>query len=553
MRIFQNIKPLIVTLSSSIKLIGFLLFCTYGFSQNVTSTIDSSKIKIGSQFHLIIKAKVTKQAKVVFPSSEFIGLLEVLESLPIDTVKTNDALELIKKYGLTQFDSGRYEIPPLQVIIDGKTLLTTQHTILVNDVVVDTLKQKMFDIRTIINVEKPANYLWLYISIGFLLILLIGYLVYRYIKNKQDKVNNKQEVVFASPIEKAIALLEQLDKKELIEKGETKTYYSELTDISRVYLEEVVEIPAMESTSTELFAILKAEVKKRSFKLNNEALNKFKKVMATADLVKFAKSKPLDFEIEYDKNTIKEFLISLDKAIPRTEEEKENLFAEELQRKKEITQRKQRILIPLSIVVFLLLVSGVFLTVTKGTDYIRDNFIGYSSKTLLNSDWILSEYGEPSILIETPKALIRQNNEQNVNNLPVDVKSNSTFVYGSLTDPFSIILKTTAFKDSVDLSIDSAIESDLRYIEVIGGQNIIGTVGTFETEKGLSGKKGTGTFTLKGNNEDDFINMRYEIIVFVQNAAAQEIFLVFKDDDSYAEQIVERILNSVELAKTTQK
>ena len=76
---------------------------------------------------------------------------------------------------------------------------------------------------------------------------------------------------------------------------------------------------------------------------------------------------------------------------------------------------------------------------------------------------------------------------------------------------------------------------------------------SFETEKGLTGKKGSGTFTLKGSNEDDYINMRYEIIVFVQNAAAQEIFLVFKDEDKYAEQIVERVLNSVELAKTIQK
>ncbi|NJM79628.1 MAG: hypothetical protein HC854_08510 [Flavobacterium sp.] len=37
------------------------------------------------------------------------------------------------------------------------------------------------------------------------------------------------------------------------------------------------------------------------------------------------------------------FLISLDKAIPRTEEETENLFTEELKRKKLKKQKNQRI------------------------------------------------------------------------------------------------------------------------------------------------------------------------------------------------------------------
>jgi hypothetical protein len=37
-----------------------------------------------------------------------------------------------------------------------------------------------------------------------------------------------------------------------VAKGEVKAYYSELTDIARNYIEEAIEIPAMESTTSEL-------------------------------------------------------------------------------------------------------------------------------------------------------------------------------------------------------------------------------------------------------------------------------------------------------------
>jgi hypothetical protein len=47
-------------------------------------------------------------------------------------------------------------------------------------------------------------------------------------------------------------LADTLEKKELCKKGEVKAYYSELTDIARNYIEEAIEIPAMESTTSEL-------------------------------------------------------------------------------------------------------------------------------------------------------------------------------------------------------------------------------------------------------------------------------------------------------------
>lgn len=532
-----------------------ILFCFFitsiAFSQSVSSTVDSPQIKIGSQFNLTVKAKVNKTDKVVFPESTYFGALEVLESYPVDSVKTDDKLELVKKYGLTQFDSGRYVVPKLQVLINNKVVLTDSFGIVVNNVVVDTLKQQMYDIKPIIQVEKPADYFWLYMVLTLIVILAIGYFVYYFLKKYQVKKNEAEALLFASPIEKAIALLQNLEKKELWQHGETKAYYSELTDITRNYIEEAVEVPAMESTSNELYDALKVAVKKKKIKLSNDVLDKFKKVMANADLVKFAKSKPLDFEIENDKQMIDTFLISLDKAIPRTEEETENLFAEELKRKKARKQKLQRIGIPISTVLFLMLMVGVFVGVTKGTDYIRENWLGHNAKSLLNETWVTSDYGDPAIIVSTPKVLKRIVDERIQNNLPSHVKATSKFEYGSMLDNFSIILNTTAYKDSTSLDLDQALERDLRALEGYGAQNIIVKNEDYEDPKGLKGKRAYGTFTALNPIENEAQKMGYEILVFAQPSGAQELFLMYREDDKYAREIMDRVIQSIELKKTT--
>lgn len=536
-----------------INIIFYLLISSFAFSQSIQSTVDSTQIKIGSQFNLTIKANVSKNDKVIFPESPFFGQLEVLESYPVDSIKNNDKLELIKKYGLTQFDSGRYVIPPLQVIINNKTTRTDSFAIVVNNVVVDTTKQQMYDIKSIIHVDKPTDYFWLYIIFGIILILAIGYIAYLLIKKKQVKKNEEEAILYASPIEKALAQLQSLEGKELWQKGETKAYYSELTDITRYYLEEAVEIPAMESTSNELFETLKNTVKRRKIKLSQDILDKFKRVMSNADLVKFAKSKPLDFEIENDKKMVDAFLMSLDKAIPRTEEETENLFTEELKRKKEHSQKLKRLFIPISLVLFLLLLGAVFIGITKGTDYVRENWLGHNAKSLLNEEWVTSEYGDPAIIISTPKVLNRINDERIQNNLPSHVKAIANFTYGSLLDNFSIALATTAFKDTTSVDLDRIVEVKLKQMELLGAKNITVKNEDYEDAKGLTGKKAYGTFTAMNLIEKEDQQMNYEVLVFSQPGGAQELLLIYKNDDEYAQQIMERVINSVELRKTTEK
>ena len=213
-----------------LKLFIVLLFTSSLFAQKVTTSIDSTRNKIGAEFKLTLKTSGDKNTKVKFPEAKNFGALEVINSYKIDTIKNNDSYELVKKYGLTQFDSGKYVIPKLKVLINGKPVFSDSINVQVSNVVVDTLKQRMYDIKAIETVKESSNW-WIYIIVFLVLIalLILGFYLF---KKYQNRPKN-EDIIFKSPIEKATSLLQSLETKELWQKGEVKEYYSQLTDIVR--------------------------------------------------------------------------------------------------------------------------------------------------------------------------------------------------------------------------------------------------------------------------------------------------------------------------------
>lgn len=198
-----------------------LLISTSIFAQQkrVETSIDTTKNKIGAEFKLTIKTSVDTLSKVVFPKLKNLGALEVIQSYPIDTVKNNDRYELIKKYGLTQFDSGRYVIPSIKIVINNKPYLSDSIAVEVANVQVDTLKQKMYDIKDIQAANNAIGNWWKYLIV-LLILLGIGAGVYWYLKNKQKK--KIEEEVYKTPIEKATSLLNNLEKRSFGKKVKLK-------------------------------------------------------------------------------------------------------------------------------------------------------------------------------------------------------------------------------------------------------------------------------------------------------------------------------------------
>lgn len=541
-----------------LKFYIFLFLLTSAvFSQQkqIETSIDTTKNKIGAEFKLTLKTVVNSKSKVVFPKLKNIGALEVIQSYPIDTIKKDDTYELIKKYGLTQFDSGRYVIPSIKILIDKKPFLTDSIRVEVANVKVDTLQQKMYDIKDITTVENGIGNWWKYV-LALVVILGTGAFVYWFIKKRQQK--KIEEEVYKTPIEKATSLLNNLEKKELWQKGEIKEYYSELTDIARNYIEEAIQIPAMESTTSELIQGLKAASTKKKMRLTPETVENLERVLRQADLVKFAKSKPLEFEITEDRNKIQKAILTLDNAIPtEVPVEEEDQLLNEAQKQKQIKlqlkkKRNKRIAIAVATVVFLLTATTTYFVVTKGFNYVKDNLIGHPTKELLESEWIKSEYGNPGVLVETPRVLKRLDTQKV---LPKEamalIKEMQLFGYGSLLDKFYITVSTAKFKNPTEIDLTKALEGNLKIIEAQGARNMITKQEDFETKEGITGIKGYGTFTLVNDNLNTSTKLYYEVLMFKQDGGLQQIAIFHEEGDTYANDISDRILNSVELKKAS--
>lgn len=260
----------------------------------VSATTDTTQIRIGEQFSL--KLRINTTDNVIIPKLENLNGLEVVEEKPTDTLPKS----LIKEYIMTGFDSGAFYIPRQQIFIRNRAYFTDSLRIDVATVAIDTTKVKMFPIKTIEAEPYVFDDFKPYIKWILLGLILIGVVLYFIFRRKKPQ----EEIVYVpalAPLEEAMEKLKALDDKLLWQNNKVKDYYSELTEIVRAFIERELQIPALESTTDELISMLSDFKEAETIIAEEDTIAKLKALLQEADLVKFAKSKPLDFEIEEDR------------------------------------------------------------------------------------------------------------------------------------------------------------------------------------------------------------------------------------------------------------
>lgn len=515
-------------------------------SAQVSSSIDSTSIKIGEQITYKIRVETDTTSLVVFPEGQSFTPLEMIESYAIDTVKNKDKYNLIKKYGLTQFDSGKYTIPRQKIIVGDKTFFTDSLKVEVNNILVDSTKQGLYDIKPIIEVKKPSSNWWKYLLIILLLIGVVGFLLYWFIW-RQKPLSEEEEIALLPPYDRAKLALKKLDESPYLENENLKDYYSDLTFIIRKYLDEKVYDRALESTTDELINRLNLLKDGNQVDISKEDIKNLESILKRADLVKFAKSAP-DVELaKLDRNTIDIEIDHVKEALPEpTEEEKllDEKYREDQARKK----KRNKIILTIAIAVFLLIATFVGFSLKYGFGYVKDTIIGNTSMELLEGDWVTSEYGFPPITITTPEVLKRI--ETPIPNELQGQMKISTFGFEEKSRITIVVSNTVLTQAQDSLDIRKAIEGNLKTLENRGAKNILTTNEKFTTPNGAEGVKTEGTMDYPIENTDRYINGKYTSLSFTSdNQIIQQIILTWKRDDVYADDIMERVLNSVELKK----
>ncbi|XMO88080.1 hypothetical protein AAFN75_07250 [Algibacter sp. AS12] len=541
---YMNRKHTVIGLPSTVFFSIFFILFSLISSGQVSSTIDSTSIKIGEQITYYVQVEADSTALVVFPEGQTFSPLEMIESYEIDTLKKSDKYNLIKKYGLTQFDSGSYTIPRQKIIIGDKTFFTDSLRIEVNNVLVDTT-QGLYDIKPIIAVEKSGSDWWKYLLFISLIIGALAFLLYWFIWRKKP-LTEDEKIALLPPYDRAKLAIRKLDESTYLENQNLKDYYSELTFIIRKYLDEKVYDKALESTTDELVTRLKILKQGNQVDLSKDDIKNIEDILKRADLVKFAKSAP-DIELaKIDRDTIDVEIDHVKEALPEPTEE-EKLLDEKYREEQERKKKRRKIWLTVGISVFLLLATLTGLSLKYGFDLVKDTIIGHDSKELLEGDWVRSEYGFPPITISTPKVLKRSTPE-----LPEEMAQQielTQFSYGSLIDKFQIQVATTNIKNLGEnkINLEQAMEGTLKVFENAGAQNIITKNEKFVTPNGAEGLKVYGTMDSPVLGTDKLEKGKYVILGFTAESVVQQVMLFYKEQDVYAEQMVDRILNSVEL------
>lgn len=530
--------PLLLFLLVTIQLIG---------QQNPTinTTVDTTFIKIGEQVKWTVTVDVDTTAQVIFPEGQTFSPLETVEAFATDTTRKKDRLTLQKMYALTQFDSGAYKLPSQRIEINGTGYMTDSMLINVATIPVDTLSQKMYDIKPLIQVEKSNMEIWKYILIGLLVLLLLGGLFYWFVLRKKP-LTEDEKVALLPPYDRALLELKRLENSKYLIQDEYKQYYSELTAIVRSYLEEDAHVTALESTTDQLIEKLELLKDAGELKLDDDTIKQFKQILQTADLVKFAKNKPSTSVAEQDRKLVEQIVVKTHDALPEpTPEEllEQAEYQEELERKK----KKKKLVFGVAALVAMLLIGTTIAGIQLGFGYLKDTVLGHPTKELLEGDWIRSTYGFPPIQLETPEVLVRQEVK-----LPPEAKATiadiQAFGYRSAIGLFTVATSSiTLSQQDAEPDFEKTIEQILSNFEAQGAKNIITKQEEFTTVSGVKGLKvyGSGEFAVPESKE--LIDGNYTVLLFGGNGFQQYVILTWLEDDSYAQEIVDRILASVEV------
>jgi hypothetical protein len=262
----------------------------------ISSSLEKDSIWLGDQIKLMLMAEYPAGIKIQFPvgKDSLQNGVEVLSRSAVDTSKLDvGRLQLRQTYIITCFDSGPRQIEPFVFTLQSATktdsIKTNDLSLFVMFPGVD-LKKGPADIKkpfsAPITLKEIAPWLLGAILIGAIIFLII-YAISR--RRKNMPLFQAPPKPKLPPHVIALSELDKLKEEQLWQHDKVKEYYTRVTDILRVYIEERFEVPAMEQTTIEILDSFKG----KKTDLDATSFDKLRKILEMADLVKFAKYFPL--------------------------------------------------------------------------------------------------------------------------------------------------------------------------------------------------------------------------------------------------------------------
>lgn len=259
-----------------------------GTSVQMTVELDTTYTTIGSPISYLITVQLPQDKIVKFPEWELEDPLEIRSS-----EFSTSGLENIGRYEIVFWDTGKVVIPGVAITIlnmDSSFAYDMTADTMFMEVVSITEQDPSFKqsgggimpIKDPVPVRIPLPWQTIILSILLLGILIAIGLIWKK-RLKADVSYEERPEYLKEPDIIALEKLDNLDQSGLLEKGEIKEFYAQLSLILREYTENSLYIRTLEMTTEEI------RQNRPAFPYTDDQIASYFKILSGADMAKYAK------------------------------------------------------------------------------------------------------------------------------------------------------------------------------------------------------------------------------------------------------------------------
>lgn len=291
----------------------------------VSASIDSTTLMIGDQTDLHLQVTHDANEQVAWPSfgETLQEGIEIVDKTIVDTTTLPDGRLRMDQYlTLTSFKDSLFSIEPIAIASGEDTFWTDPMALnIIQPFEVDS----SLAITDIKDIEKAPIWWWgifRWVLLALAVVLAFAgayYGVMWYRKHRKPEEEPINPELLRPADEVALEKLDEIKAQKIWKDGKVKEYQTELTDVVREYISRRFDVQSTEKTSDETLREMETilvkgqgEVRRTDVRCTKEEgkslYERLKKMLQTADLVKFAKWQTTPDENEQALSTAYDFV-----------------------------------------------------------------------------------------------------------------------------------------------------------------------------------------------------------------------------------------------------
>ena len=268
-----------------------LVACTQdytGSSAQLTVELDTTYTTIGAPIFYTVSVQSTDDKIIQFPEWQLEDPLEIRSS-----EISISGIQKIGRFEIVFWDTGKVAIPGLTISVlnmDSTFAYDLTADTMTMEVVSITEKDPSFKqsgggimpIKDPVPVRFPLPWQTMILSILLLIIIIAIGLIWTK-RLKADISYEERPEYLEDPDTVAMRKLNKLDQSELLNKGEIKEFYAQLSLILREYTENSLYIRTLEMTTEEI------RENRSVFPYTDDQITSYFKILSSSDMAKYAK------------------------------------------------------------------------------------------------------------------------------------------------------------------------------------------------------------------------------------------------------------------------